>query len=172
MSVGLAILLGLLLVLLALAARRGDGVLGRGLQRAIEQFAHLAPRLLGAMLAAGFLAPMLPREHVASLLGAEAGVQAVLVASLAGLLVPAGPVVAFPIAAVFAQSGASTPALVAFLTAWTLYAAHRILLYEIPLVGVSFLRLRALSVALLPMLAGGIALFAGWCATLVAARPI
>ena len=42
----------------------------------------------------------------------------------------------------------------AFITAWTLFAIHRVVIYEIPLLGFSFLRLRLVSVFLMPVLAG------------------
>ena len=69
-----------------------------------------------------------------------------------------GPAYAFSIAAIFAKSGASTAALIAFITSWSLFAAHRIFIYEIPLLGPSFLRLRVVSVAALPIFAGLMAL--------------
>ncbi|MEX0852381.1 MAG: hypothetical protein WD036_03735, partial [Bauldia sp.] len=57
-------------------------------------------------------------------------------------------------AAVFVRAGASTPALITFITSWSIFAAHRIVIYEIPLLGASFLRLRLLSAGGLPLLAG------------------
>ncbi|MEE8271578.1 MAG: hypothetical protein V3R98_07580 [Alphaproteobacteria bacterium] len=169
MSVGALVLGAMFAVLAALAAARRDDTLRRGMERAAEQFAKLVPRMLCALIAAGFVAQLIPSAFIARFLGADAGLTAILVAAGAGMIVPAGPVIAFSIAAVFARSGASVPALIAFITAWTLFAAHRIFIYEIPLLGLSFLRLRALSVVVLPLLAGLIATAAGWLATGVAA---
>ena len=86
------------------------------------------------------------------------GLKAILLASAVGLIIPAGPVIAFSVAAIFARSDASTAALIAFITSWSLFAAHRIFIYEIPLLGPSFLRLRLVSVAVTPVLAGLMAL--------------
>ena len=69
--------------------------------------------------------------------------------------------IAFAIAAVFAKSGASVPALIAFITSWSIFAAHRIFIYEMPLLGGSFLRLRLLSAMAVPFLAGTIAIIVG-----------
>ncbi len=160
MSVGLAILLLVLAVLVALAVRRGEAALPIT-QRIVEQFAKLVPRMLCALVAAGFIAQLIPKQAISSLLGADAGLLALPVAAAVGLIVPAGPVIAFPIAVVFAKAGASVPALVTFITSWSLFAMHRILIYELPLLGPSFLRLRAASVALMPFLAGALALLAG-----------
>ena len=164
MSVGAVILYGIFAVLAAVAAARRDDTLRRGLVRAVEQFARLVPRMACALIAAGFVAKLIPSAFIARFLGAEAGPIAILVAMAAGMIVPAGPVIAFSIAAVFARSGASVPALITFITAWTLFAAHRIFIYEIPLLGPSFLRLRVLSVVALPLLAGLIASAGTWLA--------
>ncbi|TDI57728.1 MAG: hypothetical protein E2O93_04080 [Alphaproteobacteria bacterium] len=144
------------MVLAALSRR--DGTFQRGLRRAVEQLALLAPRMVCALTAAGFIARLIPSELIGQYLGAEAGLKAILLASALGLFIPAGPVIAFAIAAIFARSGASTAALIAFITSWSLFAAHRIFIYEIPLLGPSFLRLRIVSVAALPIIAGLIAL--------------
>lgn len=160
MSVGLAILLLVLALLIALAVRRGEAA-GPVARRIVEQFARLVPRMLCALVAAGFVAQLIPKQAISGLLGEDAGLLALPVAAAVGLIVPAGPVIAFPIAVVFAKAGASVPALVTFLTSWSLFAMHRILIYELPLLGPSFLRLRAASVLLMPFLAGGLAFVAG-----------
>jgi len=160
MSVGVFSLLALLAVLLALAVRQRQDF-GPVVTRFLEQFAVLVPRMLCALVAAGFIAQLIPKEAIAALLGADAGLLAIPVAAATGLLVPAGPVIAFAIAAVFAKSGASTAALITFITSWSIFAAHRILIYELPLVGPSFLRLRVSSAVAVPFLAGGIAFLVG-----------
>jgi len=155
---GIAILYGLLAIMVLAALSRRDGTFQRGLRRAVEQLALLAPRMVCALTAAGFIARLIPSELIGQYLGAEAGLKAILLASAVGLFIPAGPVIAFAIAAIFARSDASTAALIAFITSWSLFAAHRIFIYEIPLLGPSFLRLRIVSVAALPIIAGLIAL--------------
>ncbi len=158
MNIGIAILYGLFAVLALAALSRMDGTFQRGLRRAVEQLALLAPRMVCALTAAGFIARLIPSELIGQYLGAEAGLKAILLASAVGLIIPAGPVIAFSIAAIFARSDASTAALIAFITSWSLFAAHRIFIYEIPLLGPSFLRLRVVSVAALPIFAGLMAL--------------
>jgi len=160
MNVGFLILIALLVALFGIAVYRRENF-APIVQRFAEQFAMLVPRMICALVAAGFIAQMIPKQAIASLLGEEAGLWAIPVAAAAGLLVPAGPVIAFAIAAVFAKSGASTAALVTFVTSWSIFAAHRILIYEIPLVGPSFLRLRAVSAMAIPFLAGFLAFLVG-----------
>lgn len=156
--IGVIALWVVLLALLALAVSRGDRTLERGAQRAVEQLAKLGPRMICALIASGFIAKLIPAAFISRFLGEDAGASAILIGAAAGLIIPAGPVIAFSIAAVFARGGASFPALVAFVTAWSLFAAHRIVIYEIPLLGPSFLKMRLISVGALPFVAGALAL--------------
>jgi uncharacterized membrane protein YraQ (UPF0718 family) len=163
---GFIVLLDIAAILAGLALARGGGTFGRGMERALEQAAQLVPRMVCALIAAGFIAKLMPSTMIARYLGEEAGFSAIPIAAGAGLLLPAGPVIAFAVAAVFARADASIAALVAFITSWSLFAAHRIFMYEIPMLGVSFLRLRAASVAIVPILAGVLAMLAGLFVTL------
>jgi uncharacterized membrane protein YraQ (UPF0718 family) len=157
MSAGLLILLCVLTVLLILAAyvRQEPAPV---IKRFIEQLAMLLPRMVMALFAAGFIATLIPSTFISRYLGPEAGLAGIFIAAAAGLTVPAGPVIAFPIAAVFAKSGASDACLISFITSWSVFAAHRILIYEIPMLGVGFLRLRVTAALVTPILAGCAAL--------------
>ena len=57
----------------------------------------------------------------------------VTLASVIGGFIPSGPSVSFPVVVVLLQAGAGFPQVVAFLTAWSIVALHRVLIYEIPL---------------------------------------
>jgi uncharacterized membrane protein YraQ (UPF0718 family) len=170
MNAGLLVLGVLLLGLFVVAAcQRQD--FGQVLQRLLEQFAMLVPRMICALVAAGFIAQLIPKQAIAGLLGGDAGLAALPVAAAAGMIVPAGPPIAFAIAAVFAKAGASTAALVTFVTSWSIFATHRILIYEIPLLGLSFLRLRILSAMVLPLLAGLLSMLVGLVSSYGTAVP-
>lgn len=154
---------GLFIYVLALitacyAFWKGRVYVDAGLRRAAEQSLVLVPRLILALIAAGFVVQLIPNEIIGRYLGEGAGFAGVAMGSIAGLLIPSGPMVSFAIAAAFAQEGASAPALVAFLTAWSLFAAHRIFVYEIPLLGGRWVQFRLVAVAVLPFIAGAIAL--------------
>ncbi|MEX2352565.1 MAG: hypothetical protein WD709_00155 [Gammaproteobacteria bacterium] len=154
MSVVMIVIYTAPLLVGAYALTRQDKSFQKGLTRGLEQFAIIVPRMICALIGAEFMAMMVPAEVIARFLGNEAGLLAILIGSFTGLLIPAGPIISFSIAATFAKAGASTPAVIAFLTAWSVFTIHRILIYEVPLLGVSFLRLRLLSVAILPVTAG------------------
>jgi uncharacterized membrane protein YraQ (UPF0718 family) len=157
---GVLVIYGLLIVLGVVALSRGRGSFRQGLIRGAEQLIKLLPRMVCALLAAGFLAMLIPTEVISGFLGAEAGFMAIVIATLAGMIIPAGPAISFSIAAVLANEGASVPALVAFTTSWGIFALHRVIIFEIPLLGISFTRLRILSALILPLLAGSLTIAA------------
>ena len=100
-GVGFYAMLTVLAGLMVTAFRAPDPVFGVALKRWIEQFAVLVPRMFCALIAAGFCAKLLPAEWISGLLGEGSGFFGLIIAFLAGLLVPAGPVICFSIAAVF-----------------------------------------------------------------------
>ncbi|MGH8222240.1 MAG: hypothetical protein ACREQZ_04630 [Woeseiaceae bacterium] len=146
--------------LAAVVLSRRDDKARAGFLRAAEQIVILLPRMVLALIAAGFMVILIPTDLIGRYLGEEAGLTGILIGSVAGLLVPSGGLTAFALAAAFANKGAATPALIAFLTGWSVFALHRIFIFEIPLLGARFTRMRVVSVLLLPPLAGGLALLA------------
>lgn len=154
MSPALALLWLLAGGLAFLAWRRSDGSDREAALRAADQLFRILPRVLMAAFAAGFLARLLPNEVVAQWIGPDSGPWGIAVAALGGLFVPAGPVVAFSLAAILAKAGAAPPQLVAFVTSWTVFAIHRVVTYELPMLGWRFLALRLTSSVVLPVTAG------------------
>lgn len=146
--------------LAAIALSRRDEKARAGFLRAAEQIVILLPRMVIALIAAGFMVMLIPTDLIGRYLGAESGLTGIMIGSVAGLLVPSGGLIAFALAAAFASKGAATPALVAFLTGWSVFALHRIFIFEIPLLGAHFTLMRVVSVLLLPPIAGGLALLA------------
>lgn len=155
---GVMIIYVLMIVLGIAALVRGKDVFRLGLTRGTEQLFKLLPRMFFALVAAGFIAILIPAELIGRFLGEAAGFKAIVIGSLTGMIVPAGPAISFSIAAVLATEGASTPALVSFITSWSVFALHRVFIFEIPLLGFSFTRLRMLSGLILPLIAGGLTL--------------
>lgn len=154
MNIGSLIVFSVPVVLAVMAWRRHDGTLHKSLGRWAEQLAQILPTMAMAMIAAGFFAAMIPDDVISRYLGNESPIVGVLIGSVAGILFPTGPVVVFSLSASFAVAGASTSALVAFVTSWTLFALHRMLIYELPLLGPSFVIVRILSIVCIPFIAG------------------
>jgi hypothetical protein len=129
-------------------------------KRALRQGFRLVPRIAVTMpiavVFAGFAGELLPRETVAAGLGPESRWFGILLAGLIGGFMPGGPIVSFSTALVIYNAGAGVPQIVAFITGWSVYAFHRTLSYEIPLMGIRFALVRLLASALLPLVAGGL----------------
>lgn len=147
----LAGLLGLLVL-----RRQGAGAAAKAVRKAVDRGVRVLPRLVVAVLAAGFVAMLIPSGVVAEHIGPESGVSGVLIAMLVGGFIPSGPIVSFPLVVVLHEAGAGTPQLVALLTAWSCFALHRVMIYEIPLMGLRFGVTRLVSALPLPLISAGI----------------
>ena len=73
---------------------------------------------------------------------------------IVGGVMPGGPFVTFPLVITFSKAGAGVAQMTALLTAWSVYAMHRILTWEYPVLGWRFVALRLASSFFLPVLAG------------------
>ena len=94
---------------------------------------------------------------------AESGFVGLIIATLAGIIVPGGPITVFPIAAAFLSVGASVGATIAFVTSWTLLGYSRALVWELPFFGADFVIWRSVVAIPLPIVAGLLAHWlAGW----------
>jgi uncharacterized membrane protein YraQ (UPF0718 family) len=78
----------------------------------------------------------------------------IVLATAAGIATPAGPFVSLPIAATLLRAGAEPAAVVTYLTAWSLLAVHRLVAWEVPILGARFALVRYAICAALPLLAG------------------
>ncbi|OLC15032.1 MAG: hypothetical protein AUH29_09170 [Candidatus Rokubacteria bacterium 13_1_40CM_69_27] len=112
------------------------------------------PRLIPAMLLAGLLQVLVPQETVARYFGRESGLRAIVIAALAGVLTPGGPMVSVPFMVALANSGMALPPLVAYMTSWSLFGIQRIIAWEAPLMGWHFVVVRVVSSLVFPVLAG------------------
>lgn len=151
----LLLILGILGLLAAIAfARGGSPLLLEGLGRGASLLLQFALLLVVSFLAAGLAEVLLPREWIAGALGADSGLRGILLAAAAGSLTPAGPFTAMPIAAVLMRSGAAPGPLVAYVTGWSLLALHRLIAWEVPILGARFAAFRFAISLVLPVLAG------------------
>ena len=64
----------------------------------VELFIDILPKVLAACLIASFVAVLMPREVVLRWVGAELGFLGIVIATLAGIICPGGPITIFPIA--------------------------------------------------------------------------
>lgn len=112
------------------------------LKAAGATFLVMLPRTAVGLVGAGFMAALLPRETMGALFGPGRGAAGIALATLAGVLTPGGPIVAFALAGTALKAGAATGALIAYVSAWSVFSLTRTLGYELALMGGAFLRLR------------------------------
>lgn len=126
------------------------------------------PRVLLALMVAGLVQAVLPRDQVAYWVGSESGLRGIMIATIAGMLTPGGPMTSFPFVVALYMAGADRGSLVAYLTSWELLGFQRFMVWEVPMLGVDFALLRGLANLPLPILAG---LAARWLPGIAARVP-
>jgi uncharacterized membrane protein YraQ (UPF0718 family) len=147
------LLWSILVVLAIVAATRSRVLLHETAREGALDFLRLLPRLAIGVIGAGFIAEVLPQDVVGRWLGPESGLLGVAIAVIAGAITPGGPVVGFSIAAAALKGGAGAPQVIAFVTAWSLYAVQRMIMWELPVVPTRLVWLRALASLPLPFIA-------------------
>jgi uncharacterized membrane protein YraQ (UPF0718 family) len=144
-----------------IGALRGRVLLNDGVREGALEFIRLLPRITVGVIGSGFIAEVVPKAVIAPWLGPESGFFGVVIATLGGALTPGGPVVGFAIGAAALKSGAGAPQVIAYSTAWALYAIHRLVIWEVPLMPARVVWLRAAASLPLPFIAAGLAMALG-----------
>jgi uncharacterized membrane protein YraQ (UPF0718 family) len=109
--------------------------------------------VLGFVLA-GLMDVLIPAPALSRWLGDERPGRGILVGWGAGLLIPGGPYLVFPVVANLFQKGAAPGPLISLLTAKTLVSPIRMLTYEAPLLGWPLTLARFIPGVLLPPVMG------------------
>ena len=148
---------------LAVGIYQGDGRHIAGMQAGFRIFLSIIPLLFFAMIVAGMIQVLLPQGQISKWVGDESGFRGLLIGSLAGGLTPGGPFVSFPIVAGLYKAGASVGTLVAYTTAWSLWAVARLPM-EVGILGWKLTLIRLICTSFFPPLAGYLAqtFFSGW----------
>jgi len=144
------------LILLFIGYQKGGGEHILGLKTAGNLLIQIVPLLICAFIVAGMTQTLIPQEMISKWVGAESGFRGILLGTAFGSITPGGPYISLPIAAGLLRSGASIGTMVAFMTAWSLLAVHRLPL-EIGIMGWQFMLIRLASVFFFPPIAGLIA---------------
>ena len=151
------IVMGLLAVVLTYVAyNKGGGGHIIGLKSSWNMIIQILPLMFFAFTIAGMVQVLIPREVISSWVGVESGLRGLLIGSVMGGLAPGGPYVSMPIAAGLLRTGASVGTMVAFLTAWSLWAFARLPL-EVGIMGWKFTLVRLVCTFIFPPIAGFIA---------------
>lgn len=151
-------ILGMALILGVMGHRHTEVNHATVLHRAWRQLAPLLIRLPIALIAASFVGELIPQALFGEWLGKRSGLSGVVLASVLGGILPGGPTVTFPLILVLERAGVGIPQLIALLTGWSCFAVHRVLAYELPTLGWSFVWRRWLVSMILGPLSGALAI--------------
>lgn len=153
MNLAASVLAAIASVMLVLTWRRKDGSLQKGLGLSWNAFRRTAPLLLLAFLIIGFVEVLAPRELITAWIGPETGLQGILIGEIAGILLPGGPYVVFPLIGALYQAGAGFGPILAMVTSWAGLALLTIS-FELPFLGWRFTVIRLAVTAPFPFLIG------------------
>ena len=153
------VIMGVLAIgLLAVGFSRSEAQHIAGLRAAVRMMAEMLPLLVFALIVAGMIQVLLPKELLSRWIGAESGIRGILLGTVAGGFAPGGPYVSLPIAAGLVRAGAGMGTMVAFLTGWSLWAVSRLPM-ELGILGWRLTLVRLASTFFFPPIAGLIAEF-------------
>lgn len=144
------------IVLLAVGYSKGEGQHIQGLRSGVKMIVEILPLLLFAFIVAGMVQVLLPQEMLSRWIGEESGLKGIFIGTLAGGLTPGGPYVSLPLVAGLLRAGAGVGTLVAFLTAWSLWAVARLPM-ELGILGWKFTFVRLICTFFFPPIAGFLA---------------
>lgn len=122
----------------------------------------IAPKVIAAVLLAAWMRRLIPKEAIAKFFGGESGFLGLTLAVVAGVILPGGPMTAFPIAVAFGVAGADAGAAAAFLSSWLLLSANRTIVWEMAFIDHEVVGWRVLLSLPIPFLLGYIARLANW----------
>ncbi len=149
------------IALALIAASRSRALLRDSARLGTLDCIKLLPRILLGVVGSGYIAALLPQETVGHWLGADSGFTGLCIAVIGGALTPGGPVIGFSIGAAAIKGGAGTPQVIAYTTAWALYAVQRVVMWEMPVMTSRMVLLRTVASLPLPFLAAAIAMLLG-----------
>ncbi|HET9904157.1 MAG TPA: permease [Xanthobacteraceae bacterium] len=152
-STGLLLLL-VLGAMISVLVRDGGNKFVEILMGDMVLFVTMMPNLLAGCLVGAFIALLLPREVVNRWVGSESGLAGILIATLAGAILPGGPFTIYPVAGALALMGADFGAIVALIVSWSLIGYSRALVWEVPFFGMEFVGWRVLLAVPLPIISG------------------
>ena len=124
------VLWGLVAMLMLMAAVRSKALCREGAWEGSRDFVVLLPRVAIGVVGSGFIAAIMPQDLISAWIGPNSGVLGITIAALAGAATPGGAVVGFSIGAAALKGGAGAPQVIAYSTAWSLYALQRLLNWE------------------------------------------
>lgn len=156
------ILVGLACGGMILAWRRHDGSARRSVEIGWSTFKRTLPLLIVAFIIVGYVSALEPQALVRTWIGPDSGFRGVLIGSIAGMLLPGGPYVVFPLIGTLYSTGAGMGPTLSMITSWAALALLSVS-FELPFLGWRFTLVRLGIGFVVPILVGsaGMLLLAG-----------
>ncbi len=151
MDISTLIMLAAAFVLLVAVYHRAPNLAGQGLKASFSLLIEITPRMIAAFMIAGLVQVIIPDEVIAHWMGRESGSRGILIGMILGTLTPGGPMMQFPIVASLYKLGIGIGPLVSYLTAWSLLGFQRIIMWEIPFLGLRVVLIRVAVSLFLPL---------------------
>jgi hypothetical protein len=149
------LLIWVLVAALALtAAVRSKALFREGATEGARDFVLLLPRIMIGVVGSGYIAAIMPQDLITTWIGPKSGLLGIAVATCAGAVTPGGAVVGFSVGAAALKGGGGAPQVIAYTTAWSLYALTRLINWEVAMMPPRVVWLRAAVSLPLPFLAG------------------
>jgi hypothetical protein len=149
------LLLWVMVAVLALtAAVRSKALFREGATEGARDFVLLLPRIMIGVVGSGYIAAIMPQDMITTWIGPNSGILGITIATLAGAITPGGAVVGFSVGAAALKGGGGAPQVIAYSTAWSLYALTRLINWEVAMMPARVVWLRAAVSIPLPFLAG------------------
>jgi len=136
------------------AAVRSKALFREGAAEGARDFVLLLPRILVGVVGSGYIAAIMPQDLITTWIGPQSGLLGITIATLAGAVTPGGAVVGFSVGAAALKGGGGAPQVIAYSTAWSLYALTRLINWEVAMMPARVVWLRAIVSLPLPFLAG------------------
>jgi uncharacterized membrane protein YraQ (UPF0718 family) len=138
---------------LIIAWRRGDGSARRSTEAGWSTFKRTLPLLIVAFIIVGYVNALEPQAFVRTWIGPDSGLRGILIGSIAGILLPGGPYVVFPLIATLYSSGAGMGPTLSMITSWAALALLSVS-FELPFLGWRFTLIRFGLGLIVPVLVG------------------
>lgn len=122
MTLATIIMVLLALIMMGYAGLRRDGSLLRGLKQGWSTLRRTALLLLLAFIIVGFVNTLAPQDMVRQWIGPRSGLMGLAIGEIAGVLLPGGPYVVFPLIGALYDAGAGIGPILAMVVSWAMLA--------------------------------------------------
>ncbi len=127
-----------------------------GLKHSYAMASSAMPGLLLGFVLAGLASVLIPKSFVLDHMGAQSGASGLMVGTALGIFIPGVTSTIFPVIALMVQMGVGVGPLVAYLSAWGLVQAQRLIVWEIPFLGLRLALTRFFLCLALPPIIGAL----------------